>query len=118
MSAGVMAAREVLALVVRVRILGRQRKVNPREGIMSVEIPLKAKYKVGGKSGYKSGHNDGGHTGGKKGRGESGAGLQIRTEARKLAQVQTKENQMVLYVPAVGKRRFVRAKDLKGILNG
>jgi len=83
---------------------------------MSIELcgtNLKDKYKVARKSTNKSKHNQAGAVGGKKRRAESGAGLQIRTEARKVAQVQTRENQMVLFITKTGKRTWVRAKDMR-----
>jgi hypothetical protein len=80
---------------------------------MSIEIPLKAKYRDRPKGTFKSGHNDQGTSGGKKSRTESGAGLQIRTEARKVAQVQTADNQMMLFITPTGKRTWVRVKDMK-----
>jgi hypothetical protein len=80
---------------------------------MSIEIRLKKKYLDNPKGTHKSGHNDQGIGGGKKNRGESGAGLQIRSEARKLSQAQTRANQMVLHLTGDGKRRWVRQKDMK-----
>jgi hypothetical protein len=81
---------------------------------MSIEIPLKAKYRDDKPKGSnKATGGDSGIGGGKKHRAESGAGLQIRSEARKVAQAQTTANQMMLHITATGKRRWVRLKDMR-----
>lgn len=101
-------------------VRGEQNEVTEREEqVMSdpVEMAgngLKDKYRNRPKSTHKSGHNDGGIGGGKKkkNRTESGAGLLIRTESRKLAQSQTRAEQMVLVISGNGKRTWVRARNL------
>jgi hypothetical protein len=80
---------------------------------MTVELPLKGRHlhpyskKVGSKSSVS------GPTGGKKHKGAQGGGLVIMAQVRKDAQQQTQDNRTVMLLLPNGKRRFVKAKDLK-----
>jgi hypothetical protein len=80
---------------------------------MTVELPLKPRYltsyakKVGSKSSVS------GPVGGKKGKATNGMAAMARAEAQKGARQATKDNQTVMVLMPNGKRRFVKAEDLK-----
>jgi hypothetical protein len=80
---------------------------------MPVELPLKPRQLHPFAKKQPSKNNTSGPTGGKKNRVPSGAGLQILAQAKKDAQQQTKDNRVVLLLLPSGKRKFVKAKDLK-----
>lgn len=81
---------------------------------MAIELPLKPKYKTPfAKKVGTSSANSGG-TGGKKGKATNGLAALARAEAQKDARRVTEENKRVLVLLPSGKRRFMKASDLRG----
>jgi hypothetical protein len=80
---------------------------------MTVELPLKERHLHPFSKKQSSKGNVSGATGGKKHKATNGLAAMGRAEAQKGARQATQDNKMVMLLLPNGKRRFVKAKDLK-----